>query len=382
MTSIAVAFEDAYGHAPTGVWSAPGRVNLIGEHTDYNHGYVLPFAIDRRTWAAVGTRDDRTLRLRSTFADAEVTASLDALSPEGMDGWSAYVLGVAWAMGEAGIDLSHATGLDILIDSEVPVGAGLSSSAALECAVGQAFSDLWGLDLDALSLARIGRVAENRAVGAPTGLLDQAASMLGREDHAVFLDCDTEQARPVALHLREESLQILVMNSHVDHEHATGGYGARFASCERGARTLGVTTLREVTPEGLDDARAQLDEETFRRVRHVVTENQRVLDTVAALSAKGPRAIGELMNASQASMRDDFEITVPEIDLACDTAVAHGAVGARMTGGGFGGSAIAVVPASAADDIAAAVTSALALAGLREPTIFTVVPSQGARRDS
>lgn len=382
MTTITSAFEAAYGYAPTGVWSAPGRVNLIGEHTDYNNGYVLPFAIDRRTWAAVGARSDRTIRLRSTFADAEITASLDALAPDAMDGWSAYVLGVAWAMGQMGIDLSSAHGVDILIDSDVPVGAGLSSSAALECAVGQAFSDLWSLGLDPLALARIGRLAENKAVGAPTGLLDQAASMLGREDHAVFLDCDTEEAHPVALHLREEGLQILVMNSNVEHEHATGGYGDRFASCERGARELGVATLREVTADGLADAQARLDDETFRRVRHVVTENQRVLDTVQALSAGGPRAIGDLLNASQASMRDDFEITVPEIDLACDTAVAHGAVGARMTGGGFGGSAIALVPADAAGAISAAVTAALAQAGLREPTIFTVTPSQGARRDS
>ncbi|MFV0634520.1 galactokinase [Demequina sp.] len=382
MTTLSQAFEAAYGYAPTGVWSAPGRVNLIGEHTDYNNGYVLPFAIDRRTWAAVGVREDRTIRLRSTFADAEVTASLDDLSLDGMSGWSAYVLGVAWAAADAGADLSAAAGLDILIDSDVPVGAGLSSSAALECAVGVAFNELWGLGLDKLALARIGRVAENKAVGAPTGLLDQAASMLGEADHVVFLDCDTEQAHPVALHLAQENLQILVMNSNVEHEHATGGYGERFASCAKGAQELGVATLREVTADGLADAQARLDDVTYRRVRHVVTENQRVLDTVATLDADGPRAIGDLLNASQVSMRDDFEITVPEIDLACDTAVAHGAIGARMTGGGFGGSSIALVPAERAESIASAVRDALSAAGLREPSIFTVVPSQGARRDS
>ncbi|WP_084104647.1 galactokinase [Demequina sp. NBRC 110056] len=381
LASVTAAFEAAYGHSPTGIWSAPGRVNLIGEHTDYNNGYVLPFAIDRRTWAAVGVREDRTVRLRSTFADEEIVASLDALSPDTMDGWSAYVLGVAWAMADSGIDLSGATGLDILIDSDVPVGAGLSSSAALECAVGKAFDELWGLGLDKLALARIGRVAENKAVGAPTGLLDQAASMLGEEDHVVFLDCDTEDARPVALHLREEGLQILVMNSNVEHEHATGGYGDRFASCANGATALGVTTLREIGQADLARAEEVLDEETYRRVRHVVTENQRVLDTVDTLGKAGPRAIGELMGASQASMRDDFEITVPEIDLASEAAVAAGAIGARMTGGGFGGSSIALVPADKTDAVAAAVTTALADAGLREPTIFTVTPSQGARRD-
>ncbi|WP_297082765.1 galactokinase [uncultured Demequina sp.] len=379
--AAAAAFEAAYGHAPTGVWSAPGRVNLIGEHTDYNNGYVLPFAIDRRTWAAVGVRDDRQLRLRSTFSTYEVVASLDTLDPATMDGWSAYVLGVAWAMQDAGIDLSAASGLDILIDSDVPVGAGLSSSAALECAVGVAFDELWNLGLDKLALARVGRVAENKAVGAPTGLLDQAASMLAEDDHVVFLDCDTEDARPVSLHLRDENLTILVMNSNVEHEHATGGYGDRFASCAKGAAALGVTTLREIGESDLPRAQEALDEETYRRIRHVVTENQRVLDTVATLEAEGPRAIGELLNASQASMRDDFEITVPEIDLACNTAVVAGAIGARMTGGGFGGSAIALVPADAVETIASAVTTALANAGLREPTIFTVTPSQGARRD-
>ena len=375
------AFSAAYGDAPHGVWSAPGRVNLIGEHTDYNQGYVLPFAIDRRTVAAVAPRKDRVLRVRSTFTDQEVTAAIDDLAPAMMDGWSAYVLGVAWAIREAGHDLSSATGLDILIDSQVPVGAGLSSSAAIECAVAVAFNDLWELGLTPLELARMGRVAENEAVGAPTGLLDQAASMLGEEDHAVFLDCDTEFAEPVALHLREEDLQILVIDSRVEHDHATGGYGDRRASCEKGAALLGVPSLRHVKAQDLARASALLDDETYRRVRHIVTENDRVLETVAVLRDAGPRAIGDLLNASQASMRDDFEITVPEIDLACETAVAHGAIGARMTGGGFGGSSIALVPAEAAETISTAITHALAQAGMGAPTIFTVVPSQGARRD-
>ena len=381
VAQVGRAFAAAYGHAPRGVWSAPGRVNLIGEHTDYNQGYVLPFAIDRRTVAAVAPRNDRAIRVRSTFTDQEVTATIDDLSPATMDGWSAYVLGVAWAIGQAGHDLSGATGLDILIDSQVPVGAGLSSSAAIECAVAVAFNDLWDLNLEPLELARMGRTAENEAVGAPTGLLDQAASMLGEEDHAVFLDCDTEQAEPVALHLREEGLQILVIDSRVEHDHATGGYGDRRASCEKGAAALGVSSLRQVQAQDLARASDLLDDETFRRVRHIVTENDRVLETVRVLRDAGPRAIGDLLNASQASMRDDFDITVPEIDLACDTAVAHGAIGARMTGGGFGGSSIALVPAHAVQAISTAITDALAQAGMREPTIFTVTPSQGARRD-
>lgn len=375
------AFAQAFGRRPDGVWSAPGRVNLIGEHTDYNHGFVLPFAIDRRTVAAVGLRDDRVLRVRSTFTDEEASLAIDDLAPQAMAGWSAYVLGVAWALADAGYDLSSASGLDILIDSRVPVGAGLSSSAAIECAVAVAFNDLWELDLSPLDLARIGRIAENKAVGAPTGLLDQAASMLGREDHGVFLDCDTEEAEPVALHLREEGLEILVMDSRVEHEHATGGYRDRRESCEKGAAAMGVATLRELSEADLDRASAVLDDETYRRVRHIVTENARVVETVRTLDEGGPRAIGALLDASQASMRDDFEITVPEIDLACATAVAHGAIGARMTGGGFGGSSIAVVPADAREAIEAAVTTALSAAGLREPHLFTVTPSQGARRD-
>lgn len=382
MTDIRDTFAKVYGRAPEGVWSAPGRVNLIGEHTDYNNGYVLPFAIDRRTWAAVARREDRDIHLRSTFADGEVVASLDALDPAVMEGWSAYVLGVAWAAADAGVAMDGAFGLDILIDSDVPVGAGLSSSAALECAAGAAFNDLWGWELDKIALARLGRVAENKAVGAPTGLLDQAASMLGEADHVVFLDCLTEEARPVPLHLPHEGLGILVMNSNVDHEHATGGYGDRFASCALGAKELGVASLREVDRDGLERGLEVLDAETLRRVRHIVTENERVLQTVDTLAAHGPRAIGNLLNESQASMRDDFEITVPEIDLACDTAVSAGAIGARMTGGGFGGSSIALVPLEQADAIADAVRDALARAGMREPTIFTVTPSQGARRDS
>lgn len=381
VTHALSAFEAAYGHAPAGVWSAPGRVNLIGEHTDYNFGFVLPFAIDRRTVAAVGMRNDRAIRVRSTFTDQEVVAAIDDLTPATMDGWSAYVQGVAWAIGQAGHDLSAVPGMDILIDSQVPVGAGLSSSAAIECSVAVAFNDLWDLQLGDLDLARLGRVAENEAVGAPTGLLDQAASMLGQEDHAVFLDCDTEHAEPVALHLREENLQILVIDSRVEHDHATGGYGDRRESCEKGAAALGTPNLRQVGVDDLARASALLDEETYRRVRHVVTENARVLETVAALREGGPRAIGEMMVASHASMRDDFEITVPEIDLACETAVAHGAIGARMTGGGFGGSSIALVPSSAVAEISAAIQRALAQAGMREPTIFTVTPSQGARRD-
>jgi galactokinase len=379
-----MTFQQVYGYEPAVRYSAPGRVNLIGEHTDYNDGYVLPFAIDRRTTADIAPREDRVIRVASSF-DQEggaVSLSLDDLAPDAMDGWSAYVFGIAWALREqAGVSLDGRSGFDVFIDSDVPVGAGLSSSAAIECGVALAFTDLWELGLDRTTLAKVGQYSENHAVGAPTGIMDQSASLLGEQDAVVFLDCRTLDTDVVDLALEANDLEVLVIDTRVEHAHATGGYKARRESCERGAEVLGVPALRDVTVEDLPRAQELLDEETFRRVRHIVTEDQRVLDTVATLRADGPRAIGSLLVASHESMRDDFEISVPELDLAVETAMANGAVGARMTGGGFGGSAIALVDREAREHIAAAVTAAFADAGYREPTVFTVHAAQGARRD-
>ncbi|MBF4590805.1 galactokinase [Curtobacterium sp. VKM Ac-1395] len=378
-----MTFQQVFGHEPTVRYSAPGRVNLIGEHTDYNEGYVLPFAIDRRTTASIAPRADRLLRVASAFdPETVLSLSLDELSPDAMDGWSAYVFGIAWALQEQGADLSRATGLDIYIDSDVPVGAGLSSSAAIECGVALAFNDLWELGLDRKQLARVGQYSENHAVGAPTGIMDQSASLLGEQDAVVFLDCRTLDTAVVDMALQAEGLEVLVVDTRVEHAHATGGYAARRASCEKGAQVLGVEALRDVAVDDLPRAQELLDDETFRRVRHIVTEDQRVLDTVRTLREQGARAIGDLLVASHESMRDDFEISVPELDLAVATAMANGAVGARMTGGGFGGSAIAVVDREARETIATAVTAAFADAGFREPTVFTVHAAQGARRDS
>ncbi|MCA5922779.1 galactokinase [Curtobacterium oceanosedimentum] len=379
-----MTFQQVYGYEPTVRYSAPGRVNLIGEHTDYNDGYVLPFAIDRRTTAAIARRDDRVIRVASAFDEAggPVSLGLDDLAPDAMDGWSAYVFGIAWALREqAGVDLSDMTGFDVFIDSDVPVGAGLSSSAAIECGVALAFNDLWELGLDRKTLARVGQYSENHAVGAPTGIMDQSASLLGEQDAVVFLDCRTLDTAVVDLALEANGLEVLVIDTRVEHAHATGGYKARRESCERGAQVLGVEALRDVSVDDLPRAQELLDDETFRRVRHIVTEDQRVLDTVRTLREQGPRAIGSLLVASHESMRDDFEISVPELDLAVATAVAHGAVGARMTGGGFGGAAIALVDREARAGIATAVTAAFADAGYREPTVFTVHAAQGARRD-
>ncbi|NYD66769.1 galactokinase [Agromyces atrinae] len=380
-SSVSQEFEKHVGHPPLGVWSAPGRVNLIGEHTDYNEGFVFPFAIDRRTEVALGLRSDRVIRVATAFSPEVVEIAIDDLSPDAVEGWSAYPLGVAWALGEFGADLSGVPGVDLYIDSKVPVGAGLSSSAAIESSVALALDEVWGLGLSRETLARVGQLAENRAVGAPTGIMDQSASLLAHADAGVFLDCRSLDAEVIPLGFAPADLAVLIVDTHVEHAHATGGYAARRASCEAGARALGVDSLRDLDIDDLPRAEAELDDETFRRVRHIITENQRVLDTVRTLRLEGPGAIGALLDASHVSMRDDFEISVPQLDLAVETAQAEGAVGARMTGGGFGGAAIALVAVDRVDAIAAAVHEAFAAAGYRAPTTFTVSPSEGARRD-
>lgn len=389
MTSADAArelFAARLGSDPIGTWSAPGRANLIGEHTDYNDGFVLPFAIEHRTHVAVGLRADGVIRVASTFDEGIVEVPIAELSsyfPSRRDEvveWARYPLGVAWALlrdhGSA-----EARGLDLAFASDVPVGAGLSSSAAIEGATAVALAEVWQLDLDRADLARAGRTAENEAVGAPTGIMDQMASMFGRADAAIFLDCRSLDAEVVDLGFAAAGLELLVIDTGVKHSHATGGYGERRASCERGAAILGVPALRDVSPADLSRAERLLDDVTFRRVRHIVTENQRVLDTVRTLRESGPAAIGDLLVASHASMRDDFEISVPELDTAVEASLAAGAAGARMTGGGFGGAAIALVPAARAKAVMDAATTAFAASGFSAPTIFTVTPSAGAARD-
>ena len=383
-------FTASYGREPEGVWSAPGRVNLIGEHTDYNEGYVLPFAIQHRTYAAVAPRTDDRIRVTSSFARLTVECALDDLERmfpveyQGADRdvpeWSAYVLGVAWAL--RALSGTRRTGVDIAIASDVPVGAGLSSSAAIEGAVASALNELWELGLDPVALAQVGRRAENEAVGAPTGIMDQMASMLGEPDAATFLDCRTLETRSIPTGFTAAHLELLVIDTRVSHAHSTGGYRERRESCERGAELLGIRSLRDAGIDDLPRAAELMDDVTFRRVRHILTENQRVLDTVAALSGQGPRAIGDLLVASHVSMRDDFEISAPELDVAVDTALAAGAIGARMTGGGFGGSAIALVEHAQVAAVTDAVTRAFADAGFTAPHIFPVSPSAGPHRDA
>jgi galactokinase len=377
-SDLAARFLDAFGSAPDGVWQAPGRVNLIGEHTDYNDGFVLPFAIDRTARVAVRVRPDSTLRLLSTYGDQGMTtADTSSLDGAGAKGWTKYPLGVIWALQERGIEVP---GLDLLLDSDVPLGAGLSSSHAIECAVISALNDLTGAGLKAEEMVLATQRAENDFVGAPTGIMDQSASLRGAKDHAVFLDCRDQSVRLVPFETEPAGLVLLVIDTKVSHSHADGGYASRRASCELGAEVLGVKALRDVGVEDLDEASGLLDEVTFRRVRHVVTENDRVLQTVELLGTAGPGAIGPLLDASHRSMRDDFEISCPELDLAVDASRENGAIGARMTGGGFGGAAIALTPISAEQQVRTAVEQAFSRAGYRKPDIFTVTPAAGAMR--
>ena len=378
VSALSEQFEAAFGSAPDGVWQAPGRVNLIGEHTDYNEGFVLPFAIDKTAKVALRLRGDSQIRLLSTFgAQGLVEADAAALVPGSAKGWTKYPLGVAWALQQRGIEVP---GFDLLLDSDVPLGAGLSSSHAIESAVILALNELKEAGLRAEDMVLETQRAENEFVGAPTGIMDQSASLRGSAGHAVFLDCRDQSIQLVPFDAEDAGLVLLVIDTKVSHSHADGGYASRRESCELGAEVLGVSSLRDVGVGDLEEASGLLDDTTFRRVRHVVTENDRVLQTVERLTSDGPGHIGLLLDASHASMRDDFEISCPELDLAVDTSRAHGAIGARMTGGGFGGSAIALTPVRHEQEVRDAVVRAFEAAGFTTPDIFTVVPAAGATR--
>jgi galactokinase len=358
------------------VWSAPGRVNLIGEHTDYNEGFVLPFAINRRTFAEVSLRDDGIARVTSDFSPEPIEAPIEQIRPR--EDWAAYPLGVAWAIQQ----LSGNPGVGFNAHSDVPVGAGLSSSAAIECAVGTALNELWNAGLTKKQLARAGQLGENEIVGAPTGIMDQSASIFGKVDHAVFLDCRTLEIENVPLGFDENNLELLVIDTRVAHRLVDGGYAERRAACESAAEAFGVKSLRDLTEMDLERAEEILDEVTYRRMKHVVTENARVLKTVEMLKSRGPLAIGDLMLASHASMRNDFEISIEELDVAVEASMSAGAIGARMTGGGFGGAAIALVPKSKTVEISHAVIAEFARRGFQTPNTFTVVASDGAKREN
>ncbi|MFF3730271.1 galactokinase [Streptomyces sp. NPDC002476] len=379
----AAAFTELYGRAPEGIWAAPGRVNLIGEYTDFNDGFVMPLALPHTARAAVARRTDGELRLHSAdVPDGVVSLRVDELAPHQGHGWAAYPAGVVWALREAGHPV---TGADIHLTSTVPTGAGLSSSAALEVVTAFALNDLFGLGLSAPELAVLGQRAENDFVGVPCGIMDQMASACCTDGHALYLDTRDLTQRQVPFDLAAYGLRLLVVDTRVKHALGDGAYAERRAACEAGAAALGLRTLRELPYEELGAALetlagAGMDESVVRCVRHVVSDNHRVEQVIALLDAGDVRATGPVLDAGHASLRDDLRVSCPELDLVVSAAGAAGAHGARMTGGGFGGSAIVLVDEASADTVAESVTAAFAAAGHTEPGIFPAVPSAGARR--
>lgn len=372
-------FEILYGTAPEGVWAAPGRVNLIGEYTDFNEGFVMPLALPHTAVAALSRRDDGVLRLHSAdVAGAVVELRVDALEPLTDTGWASYPAGVVWALRAAG----HAiTGADVHLSSTVPTGAGLSSSAALEVVTALALNDLYGLGLTRPELARLAQRAENDFVGVPCGVMDQMASACGAEGHALHLDCRDLSIRQIPFDPASRGLALLVVDTRVRHALGDGAYAERRAGCEEGARRLGVPHLRDIAYEDLPAALARLSDERVRRyVRHVVSDDHRVDRVVALLDAGDVRAIGPVLTEGHLSLRDELRISCPELDLVVDTANATGALGARMTGGGFGGSAIVLLEAPEADTVTKAIEEAFGAAGFTAPRVFPAVPSAGARR--
>jgi galactokinase len=399
------AFREQFGGEPAGVWAAPGRVNVIGEHTDYNDGFVLPMAIDRACYAAAAPREDRILRVHAAQLGETVEISLDdlvgpasahdsraaadpdmkPLAEPAVTGWAGYPVGVAWILQQAGFPV---LGADVYLTSTVPVGSGLSSSAALECATALALAGVSGFELTTAELARHTQRAENIYAGVPCGPLDQMSSAFGQDGSVLFIDTRSGEVRPQPFDLTAEDALLLIIDTRVSHAHGENGYADRRAACERAAEFLGVRALRDISLDELPEAFAKvctapgLGETYARRVRHVVTENARVEQFVAILNHDefSLPPLGHRMMQSHASLRDDYEVSAPELDLAVATAVTAGAHGARMTGGGFGGSAIALVDRAALEDVQNAILEAFAEHGYTEPQFFPAVASAGARR--
>ncbi|WP_036507722.1 galactokinase [Nocardioides sp. URHA0020] len=368
-------FTRAYDAAPRVVARAPGRVNLIGEHTDYNRGLVLPVALAHATYAAVAGREDGVVRITSGDDGEPWTGAIDTVGPGAVDGWATYVGGVLWALREDGFDLP---GMDVLVHGTVPLGAGLSSSAALECSVALAVCGLLGLTVDDELRHRLVRAcirAETEVAGAPTGGMDQSISLLAQVDAALLIDFDQDSSRAVPLGLAAAGLTLLVTDTRVSHALVDGGYAARRADCEAAADALGVPSLRQATLAAVEEL---TDDRVRRRATHIVTEIERVRETVDALAVDDWAGVGRLFAASHVSMRDDFEISCPELDLTVATAVEAGAIGARMTGGGFGGSAISLVPTERVDAVVHAIDVAFVAAGFRAPQHLLAEPSGAA----
>lgn len=372
MSMIESKFLETFGEEPDLIAAAPGRVNLIGEHIDYSEGFVLPFAIKDRTFAAIRKRDDSMVRIASAQRRNKiVTVDINNVKPGLKGEWERYALGVLWAMGVKG-------GLDLMIDGHVPLGAGLSSSAALECSVATAVNHLFELGLSLEDLARFTQKAENQYVGVPCGIMDQSVSLMATTGSALLLDCKDLSTRNIPFDVASSGLELLIIDTQAHHALTDGGYAERRASCESVASILGISSMRELNMSQLEAGKGLLTQVEYIRARHAVTEMQRVLDCVDALAQSDFIKVGELINQSHISLRDDYTVSCPELDTAVDAAIAAGALGSRMVGGGFGGSAIALIEASKTTETIKAVERAFAEKKFKAPRFFTSLPSQGA----
>ena len=372
MSSIQEKFLEIFGEEPDLIAAAPGRVNLIGEHIDYSEGFVLPFAIKDRTTAAIRKRDDSTVRIASAQRrNKVVTVDINNVKPGLKGEWERYALAVLWSMGVK-------TGVDLLIDGHVPLGAGLSSSAALECSVATAVNHLFDMGFSLEELARLTQRAENQYVGVPCGIMDQSVSLMATVGSALLLDCRDLSTRNIPFDVASSGLELLIIDTQAHHALTDGGYAERRASCESVATKLAIKSMRELSMAQLDAGKELLTPVEYVRARHAVSEMQRVLDCVEALSKSDFVRVGELINQSHASLRDDYTVSCPELDTAVDASLAAGALGARMVGGGFGGSAIALIQASKTTETIRAVEKAFADKKFKAPRFFTSLPSQGA----
>jgi galactokinase len=376
---VAAAFTERHGRSPLGVFVAPGRVNLIGEHVDYNGGFCLPMALPHATYAAVGLREDDVVTVVSAQTDDPFESTLDHLGPGDATGWAAYAAGVLWALREEGWDLP---GLDLVVDSRVPLGAGLSSSAALECSVALAVAEATGAAVDddlRAALVRACMRAEKDVAGAPTGGMDQTVALFAEAESALLLDCRDWTHRQVAWDPAAADLTLLVVDTRASHSLSDGGYEARRRDCETAAALLGVDLLRDVEDQDAALARIE-DERVRRRVRHVFTEMDRVTTAVRQLEAGDFPGVGATFTASHVSLRDDYEVSCAELDVVVEVAGEHGALGARMTGGGFGGSAIALVPRDRVGEVRDAVADAYRSRRWAAPGFLDALPGPGAHR--
>jgi galactokinase len=372
-------FEERFDAQPTFLARAPGRVNLIGDHTDYNDGFVLPMAIDRAVWIALRPRNDRRVVVYSVDFDERAGFDLDAemssaLTGGERKGWIEYVHGVAWALRDAGYPLGR--GWDGVAAGDVPVGAGLSSSAALELATARAFAGLGGLAWEPIAMARLAQRAENEWVGVNCGIMDQLISAAGRAGHALLIDCRSLQTRAVPL---PSGVAVVVLDTATRRGLVDSAYNERRAQCESAAAFFGVAALRDVDTTMLAARVADLDPVTRKRARHVVTENERTLAAATALEGGDVERVGRLMDESHSSLRDDFEVSRPELDTMVRLARTHdGCYGARMTGAGFGGCAVALVAATSAQEFVRDVTRRYAAEVGLQPALYVCAASQGA----